>query len=122
MLFVALFCSDGGDRSHVVCDCSMRAVRAYSASAGKLKGTSTSTAAAPTGKDAAVSIDRMRASPMINHSLSSHCLLLQARSPFPPDKTPVPDTETPLTETVRDFLPPQEFYELLKENNLDFYA
>lgn len=43
-------------------------------------------------------------------------------SAFPPDKAPVPDTETPLTETVRDFLPAADFYDLLKENGMDFYT
>ena len=32
------------------------------------------------------------------------------------------DEETPLTETVRDFLDPGDFYSLLKSRGLDFYT
>jgi phosphonopyruvate decarboxylase len=34
----------------------------------------------------------------------------------------VPDEDRPLTETVRYFLKPEDFYNLLKENKLEFYA
>eukprot|EP00823_Brevimastigomonas_motovehiculus_P001968 TRINITY_DN1282_c0_g1_i1.p1 TRINITY_DN1282_c0_g1~~TRINITY_DN1282_c0_g1_i1.p1 ORF type:complete len:440 (+),score=93.81 TRINITY_DN1282_c0_g1_i1:14-1333(+) len=43
-----------------------------------------------------------------------------AKSTQPPPKPPVVDT--PLTETIRDFLPPDEFYNLLKTNGMNFYT
>lgn len=38
------------------------------------------------------------------------------------DKVPHAEDETPLTETVRYFLDPEDFYGLLKEKGMDFYT